>query len=94
VLWIKADSHACGDMKDKGLLRPADNAEEEEDARMVKARLNIPLSTVRILFAMWWGWAPTLADPVDFADPEARDGVRDCASAVRDPLARRELPPL
>ena len=52
VLWIKADSHACGDMKDKGLLRPADNAEEEEDARMVKARLNIPLSTVRILFAM------------------------------------------
>jgi hypothetical protein len=46
VLWIKSDSHAWVDMKEKGLL-PATDIPEDDDTRMVQARLNIPMSTVR-----------------------------------------------
>ena len=49
VLWIKSDSHAWVDMKEKGFLPPTD-IPEDEDTRMVQARLNIPLSTVRVEF--------------------------------------------
>jgi hypothetical protein len=36
-------------MKEKGFLPPTD-IPEDEDTRMVQARLNIPLSTVRVEF--------------------------------------------
>lgn len=88
VLWIKPDSQTWADLSE--FFPPMSTHEDEEDKRMVQARLNIPTNTVRlVLFIEQRGVTDTAR-----AESNAGEGARDGSAAPGHGLAHHQLSPL